>query len=58
MQPKKHIPNPEVPAFNIRKVNKKTIGNNKHQQELLYYTPETDHEKKFELCNSSSIPWW
>ena len=55
MQPKKHIPNPEVPAFNIRKVNKKTIGNNKHQQELLYYTPETDHEKKFELCNSSSM---
>ena len=39
MQQKKHVPNPEIPAFNIRKVNKKTIGSNKYQQDFQYYTP-------------------
>ena len=54
MQQKKYLPNPEVQAFNIRKVNKKTIGNNKEKHDFLYYTPETDHERKLEIYLSSS----
>lgn len=38
MYSKKQVINPEAPVFNIRKVNKKTIGI-KNSGEGVYYTP-------------------
>ena len=54
MQQKKYAQNPEIPAFNIRKVNKKTLGTNKNQYDFQYYTPEMDCDKKNEIYTSSS----
>lgn len=43
MQSKKYVQNPELPIFNIRKVQKKSIGIGKNLGEGYYYTPEADH---------------
>lgn len=40
MHSKKHVLNPELPVFNIRKVNKKTIALGKNLGDYQYYTPE------------------
>lgn len=54
MHSKKQTVNPEMPVFNIRKVNKKIIGI-KNSEEAVYYTPEIEHEKLPDFQNYSSL---
>lgn len=45
MQSKKYVQNPELPVFNIRRVQKKTAGLGKNLGDGCYLTPEIEHEK-------------